>query len=65
MGWPLMYSTFILQKFYKNNKVFNMIPTRLYADSMAISTLFYMFYMFLCVIKGKNIIFEKIFVFSK
>lgn len=38
-----------------------MIPTRLYADSMAISTLFYMFYMFLCVIKGKNIIFEKIF----
>lgn len=42
-----------------------MIPTRLYADSMAISTLFYMFYMFLCVIKGKNIIFEKIFVFSK
>lgn len=39
-----------------------MIPTRLYADSMAISTLFYMF---LCVIKGKNIIFEKIFVFSK
>lgn len=38
-----------------------MIPTRLYADSMAINTLFYMFYMFLCVIKRKNIIFEKIF----